>query len=107
MMKITKSQLKQIIAEEIQEARLPAWERPGYEPEPGLGPEDPGQYDDEVLVRGFGVLRIDQIKDKLVSELNQMADAASNGEFRKIGVTRLKLLGLFLETLNQHGALGD
>jgi hypothetical protein len=39
-MKITKSQLKQIIKEELEEARLPAWERPGYVPEPGLGPHD-------------------------------------------------------------------
>ena len=39
-MKITKSQLKQIIKEELEEARLPAWERPGYVPEPGLGPDD-------------------------------------------------------------------
>jgi len=25
---------------ELEEARLPAWERPGYVPEPGLGPHD-------------------------------------------------------------------
>ena len=25
---------------ELTEARLPAWERPGYVPEPGLGPHD-------------------------------------------------------------------
>jgi len=25
---------------ELEEARLPAWERPGYVPEPGLGPDD-------------------------------------------------------------------
>jgi|TARA_Y100000296_G_scaffold17366_1_gene20536 hypothetical protein len=30
----------QIIKEELEEARLPAWERPGYVPEPGLGPHD-------------------------------------------------------------------
>ena len=40
-MKITKQKLKQIIKEELEEARLPAWERPGYVPKPGLGPEDP------------------------------------------------------------------
>ena len=39
-MKITKQQLKQIIKEELQEARLPAWERPGYEPEPGYDKAD-------------------------------------------------------------------
>jgi hypothetical protein len=43
-MKITKSHLKEIIKEELEEAKLPAWERPGYVPEPGLGPDDP---DDE------------------------------------------------------------
>jgi len=39
-MKITKAQLKEIIKEELQEARLPAWERPGYEPEPGYDKAD-------------------------------------------------------------------
>ena len=39
-MKLTKSQLKQIIKEELEEAQLPAWERSGYVPEPGLGPHD-------------------------------------------------------------------
>jgi hypothetical protein len=39
-MKITKTQLKQMIKEELVEARLPAWERPGYVPKPGLGPDD-------------------------------------------------------------------
>jgi len=28
------------IEEELEEARLPAWERPGYVPKPGLGPDD-------------------------------------------------------------------
>ena len=39
-MKITKQQLKEIIMEELEEARLPAWERPGYEPEPGYDKAD-------------------------------------------------------------------
>ena len=39
-MKLTKQQLKQIIKEELHEARLPAWERPGYEPEPGYDKAD-------------------------------------------------------------------
>ena len=39
-MKITKRQLKEIIKEELQEARLPAWERPGYEPEPDYDKAD-------------------------------------------------------------------
>ena len=40
-MKITKQKLKQIIKEELGEARLPAWDLPGYVPKPGLGP--PGE----------------------------------------------------------------
>ena len=106
-MRVTKSQLKQIIEEELQEARLPAWERPGYEPEPGLGPEDPGQYDDEVLVRGYGRMRIDQIKNRIVQDLSEMSDAAAAGDFRRIGSSRLDILSLFLETLDRHRALGD
>ena len=51
-MKLTKSQLIKIIKEELQEARLPAWERPGYVPEPGLGPEDPKVFDDELRELG-------------------------------------------------------
>ena len=39
-MKITKTQLKHMIKEELVEARLPAWERPGYVPKPGLSPHD-------------------------------------------------------------------
>ena len=39
-MKLTKQKLKQIIKEELAEARLPAWELSGYVPEPGLGPDD-------------------------------------------------------------------
>ena len=106
-MKVTKSQLKQIIEEELQEARLPAWERPGYEPEPGLGPEDPGQYDDEVLVHGYGRMRIDQIKNRLVQDLSEMAEAAAAGDFRRIGSSRLEILSLFLKTLDNNHALGD
>jgi hypothetical protein len=55
-MKITKSQLKQIINEELGEAQLPAWERRGYVPQPGLGPEDPaGQKSQKTnMNRGLG-----------------------------------------------------
>jgi hypothetical protein len=105
-MKVTKSQLKQIIKEEVGHLVEVEYDNAGpIYAEPEEGPATPDEA--EVLVPGFGGLRIGQIKDKLVSELNQMADAANNGELRKIGASRLKLLTLFLDTLNQHGALGD
>lgn len=106
-MKITKSQLAKIIKEEVN-SFLNEVEYDDDGPiytEPEVGTATPN--DAEVLVPGYGGLRIDQIKDRLAADLNQMADAASNGELRKIGVSRLKLLALFLDTLNQHGALGD
>ena len=40
-MKITRRQLKRIIQEELSEARLPAWERPGYVPEEEEGGDKP------------------------------------------------------------------
>jgi hypothetical protein len=61
-MKIKKSQLKQIIKEELEEARLPAWERPG-----NVTPPD----DVEVQVPGYGVLMIGQIKRKLATMLEE------------------------------------
>ena len=106
-MKITKTQLKQIIAEELKEARLPAWERPGYVPEPGLGPEDPDLDEREVLVHGYGRMRIDQIKNRIVQDLSEMAEAAAAANFRRIGSSRLEILSLFLKTLDHHQALGD
>ena len=49
-MKITKQRLKEIIKEELaNEARLPAWERPGYkEFPPG---EDPGTIRSDLVTR--------------------------------------------------------
>ena len=106
-MKVTTLRLKQIIKEELQEARLPAWERPGYVPEPGLGPEDPDLDEREVLVHGYGRMRIDQIKNRIVQDLSEMAEAAAAANFRRIGSSRLEILSLFLKTLDHHQALGD
>ena len=58
-MKLTTSTLRKLIREVLQEARLPAWERPGYVPEPGLGPEDPDLDEREVLVQGYGRMGIE------------------------------------------------
>jgi len=66
-MKITKQQLKQIIEEELKEARLPAWERPGNVTPP---------EDVEILVRGYGVLMIGQIRNKLARMLQEAAEDA-------------------------------
>ena len=69
-MKITKSQLKQIIKEELEEARLPAWERPGNVTPP---------EDVEVMIPGYGSMRIYQIKRKLADMLREAAaDAAKD-----------------------------
>ena len=61
-MKITKQQLKEIIKEELGEARLPAWERPG-----NVTPPD----DVEVMVPGYGSMMAGQIKRKLATMLEE------------------------------------
>ena len=99
-MKLTKSILRNLIKEELQEARLPAWERPGYVPEPEGGER-------EVLVRGYGRMRIDQIQRRVVEDLSDMAQKAAAGNYRAIGTTRLDILILFLKTLGEHGALDE
>ena len=104
-MKLTTSTLRKLIKEELQEARLPAWERPGYVPEPGLGPDDPVLDKREVQVRGYARMGIDQIKCRLVRDLAEMAKHAANGDFRRIGTSRLEILRLFLETLDENEAL--
>ena len=104
-MKLTTSTLRKLIREVLQEARLPAWERPGYVPEPGLGPEDPDLDEREVLVQGYGRMGIDQIKCRLVRDLAEMAEHAANGDFRRIGTSRLEIMRLFLKTLDENEAL--
>jgi len=79
-MKLTKTQLKQVIEEELEQL---------------------------VLVPGVGRLRIDQIKHTVAKELMRMSKAAANGQYRKIGKTQLRNLILFLDTLARNDALGD
>jgi hypothetical protein len=84
-MKLTKTQLKRIIKEELSTAN----------------------DEQEVLVPGYGRLRVDQIKRRLQRDLSEMAEHAAKGNFRAIGANRLELLRLFLKTLDRHDAMGD
>jgi len=105
-MKVTKSQLKQIIEEEVKQLQEVEYDDAGpmyAEPEEGATTSDEA----EVLVPGFGGLRIDQIKNRIVQDLSEMSDAAAAGDFRRIGSSRLDILSLFLKTLDRHQALGD
>jgi len=105
-MKVTKSHLQQIIKEELQ--TLQEVEYGDYGPiytEPVEGHVTPDEA--EVLIPGYGGLRVDQIKNRIVQELSEMSEAATAGEFRRIGSSRLKLLSVFLQTLQHHNALGD
>jgi hypothetical protein len=61
-MKITKSQLKQIIKEELKEAKVPARERPS-----NITPPD----DVEIMIPGYGSMMIGQIKRKLATMLEE------------------------------------
>jgi hypothetical protein len=105
-MKITKSQLKQIIKEELQTIQEVEYDDQGpMYAEPVEGEVTPDEA--EVVIPGYGGLRVDQIKNRIAQELGDMSEAASAGEFRRIGSTRLKLLSVFLQTLEHHNALGD
>jgi hypothetical protein len=84
-MKLTKTQLKRIIKEELSTAN----------------------DEQEVLVPGYGRLRVDQIKRRLQRDLSEMAEHAAKGNFRAIGANRRELLRLFLKTLDRHDAMGD
>ena len=84
-MKLTKSQLINLIKEELSTAN----------------------DEQEVLVPGYGRLRVDQIKRRLQRDLSEMAEHAAKGNFRAIGSNRLELLRLFLKTLDRHDAMGD
>ena len=70
-----------------------------YEPVEGeRSPEDA-----EVLVRGYGGLRIDQIRRKLSS----MAEKSAKGDLRELeSAIKSGVVPAFLETLKIHSALG-
>jgi hypothetical protein len=84
-MRLTKSTLRTLIKEELQQTKSTA----------------------EVLVRGYGRMRIDQIQRRVVEDLSDMAQKAAAGNFRAIGTTRLNILILFLKTLGEHDALDE
>ena len=105
-MKLTKSQLQQIIKEELQTIQEVEYDDQGpmyAEPVEGETTSDEA----EIVIPGYGGLRVDQVKNRIVEDLVDMSEAATAGEFRRIGSTRLKLLSLFLQTLEHHNALGD
>jgi len=106
-MKVTKSQLKEIIKEELKHLQEVEYDEHGpMYVKPVEGETTPD--DAEVLVSGLAGMKIEQIKNELARELAQMAEAAAAGEFRRIGVSRLGgVLELFYDTLKDHGALGD
>ena len=85
-MKITKSQLKQIIKEELEIFEY-------VEPQKGEATPD----DAEVLVKGFGVLTIGQIKRRLKMKLDKPEDTK---EYHAI-------VKAYRDTLRKHNALED
>ena len=100
-MKITKLQIKKLIQEEL--AQLSEIEYDEHGPmyiEPVEGETTPD--DAEVLVRGYGGLRIDQIRRKL----NRMIEEAAQGDLRVFAslINNGVMLAL-LETLKAHNAL--
>ena len=101
-MKITKSQIKKIIQEEL--AQLSEIEYDEHGPmyvQPVDGERSP--EDAEVLVRGYGGLRIDQIRRKLSS----MAEESAKGDLRELeSAIKSGVVLAFLETLKIHSALG-
>ena len=105
-MKITKSQLRQIIKEEVKQLQEVEYDDQG--PMYASPVESEATSDEaEIVIPGYGGLRVDQVKTRIVQDLVDMSEAATAGEFRRIGSTRLKLLSLFLQTLEHHNALGD
>ena len=85
-MKITKSQLKQIIKEELEIFEY-------VEPQKGEATPD----DAEVLVKGFGVLTIGQIKRRLKMKLDKPEDTKEHRAIVKA----------YRDTLRKHNALEE
>jgi hypothetical protein len=105
IMKLSKSQLKQIIKEELKHLQEIEYDEHGpmyVKPVKGVTTPDEA----EVLVPDYGGMEIEQIKDQIATGLANMAEAAAAGEFRRIGGSRLGgVLKLFYDTLKEHGAL--
>ena len=96
-MKITKTQLKQIIKEELGIFEY-------VEPQEGKRTPD----DAEVLVKGFGVLRLGQVRDKLVRDyLAPLKETSKNDEYMKklAGFLSRGVMMALYKTLKAHNAL--
>ena len=104
-MKLTKSKLKQIIKEELENIKEVEYDEEGSPLYIDPKEDVPTPDDAEVLVPGYGGMRIDQIKNRVVIELKDMAEVAASGEFRRIGREQLRIIILFLETLDKHKAI--
>ena len=91
-MKITKSQLKQIIKEELEIFEY-------VEPQEGETTPD----DAEVLVKGFGVLTIGQIKERLKS-LKRLEKEQPRLKKNK---EHHAIVKAYRDTLKKHNALED
>jgi hypothetical protein len=87
-LEFSKNQLKQVIKEELEEARLPAWERPGYEPESEYqgfqldsGPSDISTEDTlrSSVMDAVDLLKQGNIEDAL-GQLQAVLDATTGGQ---------------------------
>ena len=110
-MKITKSQIKKLIREELASRTEVEYDEGGnpmyYEPVEGEVTPD----DAEVLVRGYGGLRIDQIRRKISRMLKEMGWGGSVADFvsfldkvKREAETR-GVLSALVDTLKAHNAL--
>ncbi len=94
-MKITKTQIRNIIKEETTQALSEMYVQPV---EGKTTPDDA-----EVLLQGYGGLRIDQIRNKLLSMLHEAAKDESLATFDSL--VRNGVMMLFYKTLVEHNAL--
>ena len=84
-MKITRKQIKKIIEEELTEARLPAWERPGYVPEDQKEIEARAIADmDKGLAREFAQDVIEYVRREIFSEQAPALVGMSMGDFLRL-----------------------
>ena len=101
-MKITKAQLKQIIKEELDNISEVEYDEHGpmyVQPVEGQTTPD----DAEVLVPGYGGVKIAQIRSKLLSMLQESAQDDSLATFNSF--IRNGVMMLLYETLVKHNAV--
>jgi len=103
-MKITKAKLRNIIKEELDNLSEVEYDEHGpmyIQPVEGQTTPD----DAEVLVQGYGALRIVQIRSKLLSMLQESAQDDSLATFNSL-IRGGVMMGLY-ETLVEHNALSS